>query len=104
MQLIDRLAGRAAHVAVATHDAELAERALVRLSAASTPAELELIHGLPMRAAGDVARRLHVPVRIYIPVRARLAAVCGVGCAQESEGPLVAHGGCRAPPHAAGAP
>jgi proline dehydrogenase len=67
MQLIDRLAGRAAHVAVATHDAELAERALVRLSAAGTPAELELIHGLPMRAASDVARRLHVPVRVYIP-------------------------------------
>jgi proline dehydrogenase len=67
MELIDRLAGRAEHVGVATHDAELAERALVRLSAVGTPAELELIHGLPMRAASDVAHRLHVPVRVYIP-------------------------------------
>jgi proline dehydrogenase len=67
MNLIDRLAGRAAHVAVATHDPELARQALDRLSASGTPAELELLFGLPMRAARNVAQRLTVPVRVYIP-------------------------------------
>jgi len=65
--LIDRLAGRAAQVAVATHDPELAREALVRLSASGTPAELELLFGLPMRAARNVARQLNAPVRVYIP-------------------------------------
>jgi proline dehydrogenase len=67
MAVIDRLAGRAAHVAVATHDSELAEEALARLAARGTPAELELLFGLPVHGARDVARRLKVPVRIYVP-------------------------------------
>jgi proline dehydrogenase len=67
MALIDRLAGRAVHVMVATHEPELAEEALAKLAAHATPAELELLLGLPMRAAKEVAHRLNVPVRIYIP-------------------------------------
>jgi proline dehydrogenase len=67
MAVIDRLAGRARHVGVATHDAALAEEALRRLGASGTPAELELLFGLPMRATRDVARRLNVPVRVYVP-------------------------------------
>ena len=67
MTLVDRLAGRAAHVAVATHDPELAREALRRLSASGTPAELELLFGLPMHAARRVARELRVPVRVYVP-------------------------------------
>lgn len=67
MAVIDRLAGRAAHVAVATHEPELAEEALATLAARGTPAELELLLGLPVRGARDVARRLNVPVRIYLP-------------------------------------
>lgn len=67
MALVDRLAGRAAHVAVATHEPGLAETALTRLSASGTPGELELLFGLPMRAVVDVARRLKVPVRVYVP-------------------------------------
>jgi proline dehydrogenase len=43
MAVIDRLAGRAAHVAVATHEPRLAEEALTRLAARGTPAELELL-------------------------------------------------------------
>src|SRR5262245_14457696 len=42
LALIDRLAGRAAHVAVATHDPALAGESLRRLAARSTSAELEL--------------------------------------------------------------
>jgi proline dehydrogenase len=67
MAVIDRLAGRAAHVSVATHEPRLAEEALATLAARGTPAELELLLGLPVRGASEVARRLNVPVRIYIP-------------------------------------
>ena len=61
------LAGRAAPVAVATHDPLLAEQALTALLAAGTPCELEQLRGLPGRRTRAVARRLGVPVRIYVP-------------------------------------
>jgi proline dehydrogenase len=67
MSVIERLAGRAVHVSVATHDAALAEEALSRLSASGTPADLELLFGLPVRGAREVARKLNVPVRMYVP-------------------------------------
>jgi proline dehydrogenase len=67
LALIARLAGRPAPVAVATHDPELAERALGRLLAAGTPCELEQLRGLPARRTMAVAARLGVPVRIYVP-------------------------------------
>jgi proline dehydrogenase len=67
MALIDRLAGRAVHVAVATHDSDLAEEAVATLQARGTPTELELLLGLPVHGPRDVARRLNVPVRVYIP-------------------------------------
>jgi proline dehydrogenase len=61
------LAGRTAPVAVATHDPELAERALALLLDAGTPCELEQLRGLPSRRTTAIARRLGVPVRIYVP-------------------------------------
>jgi proline dehydrogenase len=67
LAVIDRLAGNARQVAVASHDAPLAREALRRLQHAGTPAELELLLGLPMQGALHVARELKVPVRIYIP-------------------------------------
>lgn len=67
LALARRLAGRAAPVAVATHDPGLAERALGVLLAAGTPCELEQLRGLPGRRTAAVARRLGVPVRIYVP-------------------------------------
>ncbi|RZI43751.1 GNAT family N-acetyltransferase [Herbaspirillum sp. HC18] len=67
LNVIDRLAGRARMVAVATHDPELAFNALQRLQAAGTPCELELLYGLPMRRCLQVARQLGVSVRIYVP-------------------------------------
>jgi proline dehydrogenase len=66
LAVIDRLAGRAAHVGVATHDHELAEEALLRLQRAGTPCELELLMGLPVREPAAVAQRLGVPVRVYV--------------------------------------
>jgi len=67
LALIDHLAGRAKAVAVATHDPALAEKALRRLAQAGTACELELLFGLPMRAQMALARKMGVPVRVYIP-------------------------------------
>src|SRR5262249_56197609 len=63
--LIDALGGRAAHVAVATHDAALARDALSRLLQSRTPCQLEQLFGLPLRDV-SVARPLGVGVRIYV--------------------------------------
>jgi proline dehydrogenase len=65
--LVERLAGRGVHVAVATHDPVLARRSLQQLLAAGTSCELELLYGLPLRAAIDAARELGVRVRVYVP-------------------------------------
>jgi proline dehydrogenase len=67
LAVVDRLAGRARHVMVATHDASLARAALRRLVDAGTSCELELLFGLPMRAATNVARDLGVRCRVYVP-------------------------------------
>ncbi|MBI1761488.1 MAG: proline dehydrogenase [Acidobacteria bacterium] len=76
LAVIERLAGRAAHVAVATHDHELAAMALERLIKAGTSCELELLFGLPTRAVLRVARSAGVPVRIYVPYGAAWAPYC----------------------------
>jgi proline dehydrogenase len=67
LNVIDRLAGRARSVAVATHDAELVRNALDRLRQAGTPCSLELLYGLPMKQPLRVAAELGVPVRVYVP-------------------------------------
>jgi len=67
LTLIARVAGRRAMVSVATHDPDLAERALRLLQDAGTPCELEQLRGLPRRRTMAVARRLGVPVRLYLP-------------------------------------
>jgi proline dehydrogenase len=65
--VIDRLAGRARAVAVATHDLATGRSALERLGKAGTPATLELLYGLPMVRQLDLAREFTVPVRVYVP-------------------------------------
>jgi proline dehydrogenase len=67
LAVIDELAGRARHVAVATHDPQLAREAVRRLRAAGTPCELELLVGLPMQASLRAAREAGVAVRAYVP-------------------------------------
>jgi proline dehydrogenase len=76
--LIARLAGKACHVSVATHDAPLAHTALKRLLDSGTSCELELTHGLPQQAAMQVARTLGVAVRNYFAY--------GSGCAPTTLG------------------
>lgn len=66
LDLVDVLAGRAAHVAIATHDASLAKESLTRLKASGTFCELEQLYGLPSRA-DSVAKPLGIPVRVYVP-------------------------------------
>lgn len=67
LALIDRLAGRTCHVAVATHDPMLARDALERLRDTRTPCELELLYGFPVQRMVRVARSVGVPARLYIP-------------------------------------
>ena len=67
LALVDRLAGRARHVAVATHDGSLAFEALHRLVGSGTSCELELLIGLPPAPSLQSARSLRVPIRLYVP-------------------------------------
>jgi proline dehydrogenase len=67
LAVIDQLAGKARHVAVATHDPPLAREALGRLLASGTPCEMELLFGLPLKSVMQVAREMGVRVRLYIP-------------------------------------
>ena len=66
LAVIDRLAGRARHVAVGTHDPQLAREAVRRLRAAHTSCELEMLLGYPARAVVRVASEMGVPARFYV--------------------------------------
>jgi proline dehydrogenase len=67
LEVVDRLRGHAVDVAVATHDVDLLAESLRRLIAAETPCAAELFFGMPFRAPALTARRLAVPIRIYVP-------------------------------------
>jgi CelD/BcsL family acetyltransferase involved in cellulose biosynthesis len=67
LAVVDALAGRARHVAVATHDVGLLREALRRLAEAGTPHEAELLYGLPIRPATVEARAAGAQVRLYVP-------------------------------------
>lgn len=67
LEVIDALAGKAAHVSVASHDPLLVEESIRRLQTAGTSCDLELLFGLPMRAVRKVAARLGVGARVYVP-------------------------------------
>ncbi len=67
LALVERLAGPAAHVAVATHDEALARESLGILLDRATPCELELLYGWPMRRMLRLAQEFRVPVRLYVP-------------------------------------
>ena len=72
LALVEALAGRATHVAVATHDQPLADEAIGRLVAAKTQVEHELMFGLPRGGRDRVPRRVYIPVRASVPaVRTR---------------------------------
>jgi proline dehydrogenase len=67
LKVIDRLAGRARRVAVASHDLPLLAEATTRLRAAGTVCEVEAIYGVPMAPVLIWARENGVAFRAYIP-------------------------------------
>ncbi len=67
LEVIDRLAGRARHVAVASHDVPMAAEAITRLRDAGTSCEIELLFGLPITQSLEWARENGVGVRMYVP-------------------------------------
>ena len=67
LEVLDRLAGRSAHVSIATHDADLAREAVGRLTATGTRHDIELLMGLPFNPMVEVARSAGLSVRIYVP-------------------------------------
>jgi proline dehydrogenase len=67
LNVIEQLAGRARHVAVATHDMTLAAEAIERLRATGTSCELEQIFGLNSSQSLRWASTNGIGLRIYIP-------------------------------------
>jgi proline dehydrogenase len=67
LRVVDALRGHRHGVAVATHDAPLLAESLRRLTASGTPCSAELFLGLPFRGPALAARRLGVPIRVYVP-------------------------------------
>jgi proline dehydrogenase len=67
LEVIDRLAGRAFNVAVATHDIPLAEEAIARLRAAGGACEIEQLYGIASARSLRWAKENGIKVRLYIP-------------------------------------
>jgi len=65
--IVERLAGRAKMIALATHDLRTARAAFERLAELGTPATLELLYGLPLVRQIHLAHEFGVPTRIYLP-------------------------------------
>jgi proline dehydrogenase len=67
LKLVECLAGRAVHVAVATHNPMMGRYSLRMLKQAGTPCELELLYGLPQQPMLRIARDFGVRARMYVP-------------------------------------
>jgi proline dehydrogenase len=67
LNIVEKLAGRAVHVAVATHNPVMARLSLRCLKNSNTPCELELLYGLPQRPMLRIARDFGVRARMYVP-------------------------------------
>jgi proline dehydrogenase len=67
LAVVEALAGSGVQVALATHDAELAEAAIGRLRSSGTDCQWELLYGLAYRKPLTTASNLDVSVRFYIP-------------------------------------
>ena len=67
LALVDKVAGHARPVAVASRDAPLLTEAVSRLSASGTASELEFIHGTWSQPLLDIAAKTGAPARIYVP-------------------------------------
>lgn len=76
LAVVERLAGSAAWVSVASHDPVVVRASLERLRSAGTPCDVELLFGLPIRRSQQVAQEMGVPVRMYVPYGHGWLAYC----------------------------
>jgi len=67
LKVIERLAGRARHVSVATHDPKLVRAGASALLARGTPCELELLYGLPVGAVLRLPGNSVCRFGVYLP-------------------------------------
>jgi CelD/BcsL family acetyltransferase involved in cellulose biosynthesis len=67
LAVVEAIAGGNCHVEVATHDLALASSALEKLIASGTSCELQILYAMPATGVVRAARKLSVPVRIYLP-------------------------------------
>ena len=67
LSLVERFAGRAGLVLLASHDPRLVSESAGILRTGETPTELELLYGIPTRRAVGAASQASLPVRLYIP-------------------------------------
>ncbi len=70
LEVVSRLAGRASHVDIATHDEPLAQEAASLLASAGTPFDREQLFGMARQreAAGASAQRIYIPYgAAYLP-------------------------------------
>ncbi len=65
LAIVSRLAGRSRQVGVATHDYQLAKKALDRLRSSGTDFEVEQFFSLPLNAE-ELSQRIGCPYRIYV--------------------------------------
>lgn len=66
LHLMDHLAGLDVRMGIATHDVVLLEKALKYFTASGVAPEVELLLGLPVRRALNVARRDGAATRFYV--------------------------------------
>lgn len=67
LELVERLAGRARFVSVATHDFALGSQAIARLKEAGTPCEASVLLGVPAAPLMRWAKTNGVALRVYVP-------------------------------------
>ena len=67
LAVVATLAGGRGPVRIATHDPLVAEASLALLGDAGTPAEVELLYGLPVRGMLGIIADPSLPVRVYVP-------------------------------------
>ena len=67
LEVVNALAGKVPHVALASHDAPLVAEAVASLHRANTSCGLELLYGLPTRDPLLLADQLSLGVHVYVP-------------------------------------
>ena len=67
LDLVDQLAGQVAHLALATHDCQLARESIARCRKRGSTLQLECFFGRPASAMLALSRETGVPLGFYVP-------------------------------------